>query len=259
MRRVAALLLLWLLAVPAIGLGQTVLPSGPDWTETAAGEPASSPLALAVIAIRSHGCSGTVIATGPGWSDVLSCAHMFYANDGHSISQERLHAALHTCGPAQPYARTGRCEAHLVRVDYRRDLSLIRIDNGPYYCCPVAPAGYQPSRRLLSVGYDEMRWPAQQRWADVLSVQGDHVFTRQMPWHGRSGGGLLDPQGQCLVGVVEAYETPPPHRGLYVSLQAVHEFLAECRATATSPTPRPRSHALIAAPVPQSGPPVCGH
>src|SRR5947209_18890794 len=82
-----------------------------------------SALGLAVVRIHSHGCSGTVIATGDGWSDILSCGHAFRGADARR--------PVEIDGPAQPRARPGRHPARLVRVDHERDLSLVRLDNGP--------------------------------------------------------------------------------------------------------------------------------
>jgi hypothetical protein len=204
------------------------LPSGPA-TGQAPAEP--SPLALAVVRIPSHGCSGTVIRTGDGWSDLLSCAHAFRGADALR--------PLAIDGPAQPAAHPGRHPARLAKVDVERDLSLIRIDNGPYYCVPVAPAGHRMGRRLLSVGYDEMRWPVTERTATALFTAGGVTWTHEAPWHGRSGGALFDVEGGYLVGVVQAYEVPSPHRGLYVSLATIHEFLGGGAAGTHPALPRP--------------------
>jgi hypothetical protein len=188
----------------------------------------SSPLALGVLRITSHGCSGTVIVTQDGRSLILTCAHAFQGSD-----RDR---PIRLDGPRQPRARAGLHPARLVKVDAERDLSLIEHDNGPYYCVPVAPAGYRPTSRLLSVGYDEMRWPVTERTATLLQVRGRTTWTREPPWHGRSGGALFDLDGGCLIGVVQAYEVGGQRRGLYVSHAAILEFLGPA-AGARAPCP----------------------
>ncbi len=217
-RLVLLLLPTWLLSLP------------PDPAPgQAPAEPSS--LSLAVLRIRSHGCSGTVIRTGDGWSDVLSCAHAFRGADACR--------PLEIDGPAQPHARPGRHPARLLKVDVVRDLSLLRIDNGPFCCVPVAPVDHRLGRRLLSVGYDEMRWPVTERTATALYTAGPVTWTREAPWHGRSGGALFDVEGGYLVGVVQAYEVSSPHRGLYVSLATIHEFLGDGAAAEHPALPRP--------------------
>src|SRR5262249_28648624 len=73
-----------------------------------------------------------------------------------------------------------------------RQRSLLELNDGPlYYVCPVAPAGHRPGR-CVSVGYDEMRLPARKASASLLGSDRGITFTREMPWHGRSGGALID-------------------------------------------------------------------
>src|SRR5439155_23678018 len=163
---------------------------------------------------RSHGASGTVIATAPGKSWILSCAHMF-------ASPADYKKPLRLDGPPQPLAAPKRAACRILAVDVQADLSLLEHDNGPFYCCPVAPAGHQPDKNLLSAGYDEMRWPVTQQRATLLETLGHTTFTREKPWHGRSGGGLIDVDSHVLIGVVQGYEVGGRQRGLYVSHSAI--------------------------------------
>lgn len=185
----------------------------------AAGAAPPDEAAAAVVRVPSHGCSATVISTGPNRSYVLGCAHAFRG--------EARHKPLMLDVPRAEGAG-GEHEAgiELLAVDYRRDLSLVRLDAGPLpFSAPVPARGYAPGRSLLSVGYDGMRTPAVRQRADLLGVQGDTTFTAQRPIPGRSGGALLDPDHGLLVGVVQGYETAGPRRGLYVSLPAILDFL----------------------------------
>jgi Trypsin-like peptidase domain len=194
--------------------------------------PARAGIEDAVIRIPSHGCSGTVIQTEPGRSLILSCAHAFEGRD-------RLRP-IRLDGPTQTRAvRRRASRVRLLTVDYQLDLSLIEIDNGPFFCCPVAPAGHRPGSRLLSCGYDEMRWPITVRPCTYLGSTSTLTFTRERPWHGRSGGGLLDAGAGVLIGVVMGYETSGSRRGLYVSHEAILTFLRSAGHSGRGPPSLP--------------------
>ncbi len=180
----------------------------------------------AVVRIGSHGGSGTVIFTTAGRSLILSCAHAFQGNDRSKAIV--IDVPTPTPGPAQ------RPGVRLLAVDYRADLSLIEMLAGPLpYVCPVAPVNHRAGR-LLSVGFDEMALPAKMRPATSLGSQGAITFTRERPWHGRSGGGLIDLDSGYLVGVVQGYSGPQDRRevvsgctGMYASLTAIQSFLSK--------------------------------
>jgi len=182
--------------------------------------------ALAVVRIRSHGASATVIATAPGRSWILGCCHMFFGK-GEQLDPQALAQPLKVDGPPQPYAPAQLTRARLVAYDARADLSLIELNNGPFYFIPVAPAGHRPSRNVWSLGYDRMQWPITARTARILGSDGHTTYTLEKPWHGRSGGGLIDADARVLIGVVQGYEDgPPPYqRGLYVAHETILRFL----------------------------------
>src|SRR5262245_9394355 len=164
-----------------------------------ASEPPRPHPSLAVLRIKSHGASGTVIATTKGKSWILGCAHMF-------ATPADLKRPLKIDGPRQPYAEARRSATRVLAVDAAADLSLLEHDNGPFYCVPVAPAGHKPGRNLISVGYDDMSWPVTVVPATLLSTRGLTTYTREKPWHGRSGGALIDVDAYCVIGVVQGYE-----------------------------------------------------
>jgi hypothetical protein len=195
-------------------------------------EPSADP-ALAVVRIKSHGASGTIIATSPGKSWVLSCAHMFFG-DRDTLDDKYTRKSIVIDGPAQPYAPQVVVVSKLLAADPDHDLSLIEIANGPFNYVPVAPAGFRPVRNLVSVGYDEMKWPITMRAATILGSAGIWTYTREKPWHGRSGGGLFDMDGKCLVGVVNGYEINGQGRGIYVSHASVVAFLAKYQGQITN-------------------------
>jgi hypothetical protein len=176
----------------------------------------------AVVRIQSHGVSGTVIWTEPGRSLILSCAH---GHQGKNRDKPMLiDAPVPAGGSPKPVS------IRLLACDYGADLTLIELGAGPLpYVCPVASKSQAQSRDCLSVGYDEMRWPAQQRPAHTLT--GDMTWTRERPWHGRSGGALISESGM-LVGVCHGYTGPPNHvevypggAGLYISHATIVRFL----------------------------------
>jgi hypothetical protein len=177
----------------------------------------------AVVRLPSHGASATVIETRAGATWLLGCAHAFEGND--RSRPIRLDVPVPSAGqPKQAAIR-------LLAVDYRHDLSLILLEDGPLpYVAPVAPAGHVPGAHVLSIGYDEMRWPAQQAPATLLGTAGATTYTRERPVPGRSGGALLDADRGWLIGVVQGYETTGPRRGMYVSHAAVLRFLQGQRA-----------------------------
>jgi hypothetical protein len=171
----------------------------------------------AVVRLPSHGASGTVIYTERGRSLILSCAHAF--EGAGRTTPPALDVPCLRPGPA----RSGRIR--LLAVDYALDLSLLELNDGPLdFVCPVAPAGHRPGR-CLSVGYDEMRLPARRAAASVIASDRGITFTREIPWHGRSGGALIDRDAGCLIGVVQGYEVGGERRGLYVSHEAILRFL----------------------------------
>lgn len=199
--------------------------------------------ALAEVRIGSHGASGTVIATMPGRSWILSCGHAFTDNQERPSSASR-NKPIKLDGYPQPNAPQKLANARLLDVDYEHDLSLIVIDNGPFHFIPVAPPGFRPGNNVVSTGFDELRWPPQYKPATILKTDSTTTWTREMPWHGRSGGGLIDADAKVLIGVVHGYEVEQPKRGLYVSHKAVLAFLARNQRhfqgapIATSPAPQ---------------------
>jgi hypothetical protein len=127
----------------------------------------------------------------------------------------------------------------LLDVDYQADLSLILLEDGPLtHVAPVAPPGHVPGRNILSIGYDEMRWPATIIPTTILGSSAGTTCTRERPGHGRSGGALLDADAGLLIGVVQGYEVSGGRRGLYVSHAAILRFLQRQRG---QPPPPPTS------------------
>jgi hypothetical protein len=191
--------------------------------------PASAAPQDAVVLQRTHGVSCTVIATGPGKTYLLGCAHA-YEEPGSVSRRIVLDAPAPTPG-APTY--TGPHGIQVVALDASSDLSLLAMNAGPLpYVTPIAPVGFRAGAHVLSVGYDEMRQPATVRPAHIIGGQGTETWTRERPWHGRSGGALLDADAGYLIGVCSGYTGPRDHRevergtmGVYVSADAIRTFL----------------------------------
>ena len=177
------------------------------------------PCTRAVVRMPSHGASATVIYTENGRTLLLGCGHAYQGQDRY----KRMTLDVPCSNPTQ----AKHVGISLLAVDFDADLSLVELRTGPVeHIAPVASATSSVARSLLSVGFDDMELPATVRPAHVLGTAGATTFTRERPWHGRSGGALLDPQTGCLVGVVSGYETTGQRRGMYVSHQAILSFLA---------------------------------
>jgi hypothetical protein len=247
MRRQLTSLLCWLLVLIVLALLAQVLRAAP---------------ADAVVRLPSHGASATIIHTEEGRTLLLGCAHAFLGKDrGKPI-------VIDAPDPSPGAMKRGG--TRLLAVDYQADLSLVEMQVGPLpYACLVAPRGHQPGR-LLSVGYDEMRWPAIQRPATLLGSDPQHSFTREKPWHGRSGGALIDLDSGYLVGVVSGYrevnerqapiEVTPQGRGVYVSHDAILRFLQRYSAPAPNApiAPNPGRPWVSEYQGPRIGPPYPG-
>jgi hypothetical protein len=176
-------------------------------------DPETSNCTEAVVRLPSHGASATIIHTDERRTFLLSCGHAFEGSD--RLRPIRVDGGAAPCGTAL-----------LMAIDYELDLSLLQVPSGrATAAAPVAGPGYRPSQHLLSVGYDEMRLPATQRQATILRSDPDVTWTREPPWHGRSGGALLDLDTGQLIGVVSGYVNPRTGPGLYVSHSAICRFL----------------------------------
>ena len=188
-----------------------------SWCQQASADPPAQ-ASLAVVRLPSHGASATVIATEPGKTWILGCGHAFQGRD----RSKPIVIDVPTPYP-QPPRKVG---TQLLKVNYEDDLSLVLLAAGPVdYVCPVAALGH-PLGELLSVGYDEMQLPAKVLPTHVVQLSAQVTYTRERPWHGRSGGALIDAHTGSLVGVVQGYEVEGQRRGMYVSHQAILRFLA---------------------------------
>ena len=208
----------------------------------------------AVVQIPSHGGSGVVVRTETTQerSFILTAAHLFIETDSRGRSlrdfrQKPIRLMVPTPKRNAPSKKVG---VHLVAIDVEKDLALLEVNLGKLpYVAPVAPPGHSATGKLLSVGYDEMRRPPQVRSARIVGTYGNTTFTDTAPWHGRSGGALIDPKTGYTIGIVSGYESlgppngpPRPGRGIYVSLGAIHQFLRNAGKPKRPTIPPPIPH-----------------
>jgi hypothetical protein len=178
----------------------------------------------AVVRIPSHGASATVIDTGPGYSWILGCGHAYQGSDRN----KKMVFDIRRTAKGEPK----QVGSWLMDVDYQMDLSLVLLGEGPLdFVAPVGPHSHSPQgHQILSCGFDEMKFPMHQDKATILSDQGGTWYTKERPWHGRSGGGLIDVTSGCLIGVTQGYETEGPRRGMYVDLITIQKFIGRYSA-----------------------------
>lgn len=198
------------------------------WIAIAIGLPAQQPNqpTAAVCRLWSHGGSGTVIKTGPGYSFVLTCRHLF-TDRGDRIDTSLCRKPMSFDVPVPTQGQARQVGSRVLGIADGGDIALVLLNAGPLpYVAPVAPRGFRPGP-CLSVGYDGMTLPPHIRPATILSADATTTWTQGAPWHGRSGGALIDQKTGYLVGVVSGYEVTPrgPGRGIYASHEGICNFL----------------------------------
>jgi hypothetical protein len=193
----------------------------------------------AVVRIPSHGGSGCVISTGPGWSLILSAGHCFEKCTKNECKPIVLDIPFPMAGSGDPRQASQKAGVKLLQAECNDqvDLSLLFLNHGPLpHVTHVAGDGFRAGS-CISVGYDEMALPCRVRPATILAAGPSFTFTRERPWHGRSGGALIDVKTGLCVGICSGYEGPRNHleidgmyRGVYASNQSILEFLRRCKS-----------------------------
>lgn len=195
---------------------------------------APSDFRCAIVRIISHGITGAVIESRQDYSLILSCGHGFRQGGQDLRSRPIALDFPQADGCVMPPARG---KPRLVACDFAADLSLILLPAGPLPSVPLAGKGPTPGRKCWSCGYDEMRWADGPlvAAADVIRDDGRIITTRQIPWHGRSGGPLIDCHALELVGVVQGYEQTMSGYGpgRYVNGSTIRRFVAQWSAGGT--------------------------
>jgi hypothetical protein len=167
---------------------------------------------------RSCG-SGTIIDSREGEALILTCGHIFRDSQGKGRIEVDLFGA-------QPMARV---PGRMISYDLQSDVALVSVRTTvPVLAMPVAPATYQsrPGEPVVTVGCDQGADPTVRhtRVAAVGKYLGPpNVQIDDVPVMGRSGGGLLTPDG-LVVGVCNAAD-PTVAKGLYAAVGSIHAEL----------------------------------
>jgi hypothetical protein len=213
----------------------------------------------AVIRIPSHGGSGTIIYTSNDYSLILTASHLFWINGDTPQVDPRLLAKKPTLDIPEPVKKPGTVYygAKVIAIDVDADVALWKVNIGNLpYGCPVAPAGFRPGPNILSCGYDNMKLPGsgpQAYRATILSSDQDTTYTREKPWHGRSGGALIDADAGYVIGVVGGYETKNGGRGIYASHAAILRLMIKAGVSLAPQPVQPKSpQPYVAQPKPES-------
>ena len=113
-----------------------------------------------------------------------------------------------------------------VAVNRDRDLALIEMAHGPVPS--VAPVASSFSGvEVFSWGHDGMVWPKVGYKINIFKSDLRTHWTREAPKEGRSGGPLLNDQGE-VIGICQGYTMDANRHGVYASLRNIHDFLKEC-------------------------------
>jgi thiol-disulfide isomerase/thioredoxin len=192
---------------------------------------------------RSCG-SGTIIDAREGEALILTCGHIFRDSQGKGRIEVDLFGA-------QPQSRV---PGRMVSYDLQRDVALVSIRVPvPVLAMAVAPPSYQsrPGDAVVTVGCDQGADPTVRhtRVAAVGKYLGPpNLQVDDVPVVGRSGGGLLTPDG-LVVGVCNAAD-PTVAKGLYAALGSVHAELDRA-GLAYVYRDRPATTAVASADLPQ--------
>jgi thiol-disulfide isomerase/thioredoxin len=167
---------------------------------------------------RSCG-SGTIVDTRQGEALILTCGHIFRDSQGKGRIEVDLFGS----------SAAAQVPGRLISYDLQRDVALVSIRApGPVATMTVAPPNYQsrPGDPVVTVGCDQGADPTVRhtRVAAVGKYLGPpNIQIDDVPVVGRSGGGLLTPDG-LVVGVCNAAD-PTVAKGLYAALGSIHAEL----------------------------------
>jgi hypothetical protein len=222
--------------------------------------------------VPSHGGSATVIYRTESYSLLLTAGHLFegskrdqYNRPVGKMIDEPI--AIDAPVPLKNEAKSkggqiAKVGIKLLAVDFKTDLAVFKVNYKLPYVAPLPPAGHKLGPQLLSVGFDKQQLMSDlgdglgtRRMATPVRQDQGRLLTEEKPWHGRSGGAILD--GPFLVGVVSAYQGLPAkgidpktgkqievrqeydgrNRGIYVNLDTIRAFLAAKKIEVVGQTP----------------------
>ncbi len=213
MRKVFGLAVIVLLLSLAVVVAEPVVDKPDGWK--------------AVVQIGSHGGSGTVIQSTAKETLILTAWHLFGSG-----------SAPRECEVSVPWddGTTRKFKATRRLYDDTTDLALlVCTEKGPWpYVCPIAAANHKCPKQMVSCGYDAMRTPAVAEKSTLLGQVENFVLSKELMIPGRSGGPLIDPQANVVVGVVSRGSTYgvmgdgftwPKTQGIYAGPDAIADFV----------------------------------
>ncbi len=192
--------------------------------------------AIVRIQVGDGGLSGTIIKSQDRMTWILSAAHGWIEGGDRRQSPFSIDVPSYDGKPLPPSYGKPR----LIGLDAQADLALIELPAGPFPVIQVAPVGQKYGRQAISAGYDRLKWQDGPlvRTATILSDDGQMLYTDKIPWMGRSGGPLIDPQSGTLIGVVHGFSVMgPSSQGIYVDTRQVQKFMAKYLSDGTQSPP----------------------
>lgn len=146
---------------------------------------------------REHTFSGVVVDRTSRCAWVLTVAHGFESRSG------RYMLAIDAPWPRNAAPQIVRMR--ITKIDKAMDLAVVKLETGNLpNVCYVATRPPLAGARCTSVGYTEDDDDPSLEDA-TITEQGRLTVTKEAPWHGRSGGALIDASGR-LVGLAAAYD-----------------------------------------------------
>jgi hypothetical protein len=152
---------------------------------------------------------------------VISCGHLFHGNETHMFLDTWYKNGVKLATPA-------RYTAEVICHDLSEDIAFFKftLDWVPSEYFPIAPiTKINAGTRLWSVGCDGGNEVATYN-VRVVGMEGSFLITREnSPRRGRSGGGLMSPDGWYM-GICVRSSDPDngTGTGLFVPLSRIHPY-----------------------------------
>ena len=166
--------------------------------------------------VKSIG-SGVIIAQANDAVYVLTASHV--------VNRPERIAVHFVWRDGKSHPPVDRVRKEIIARDKQADLALIRLDYRGEVpgVAPIRIVQIGAPFRCLSVGCDDGSFP----WcweSRVTRGEPQSWVTERPPWHGRSGGPLLDTAGRT-VGICSAYSDSKKHReGRFGDLRSIHKL-----------------------------------
>jgi len=162
---------------------------------------------------------------------VLSCGHLFSGNKkpgGRGTQQAQIDVFYKN---DYRLKKPQRFVAEVICYDKTKDISLLKFRPDwviqSYF--PIAPKGYPivTNDRFESTGCDEGTETAAYTITIIDEIDGDLFSKHNSPRPGRSGGGLLTPDGYCIGICWATTAIDGSGYGVFVPLSRIHDYLSQ--------------------------------